>query len=299
MIDSAQEEKMTSPLKTRLQQNEPLLCPGIFDALSAALAADAGFEALYLSGASIAYTQLGRPDIGLVSLQEVANVMSRIRERVDLPVICDGDTGYGNALNAQRTIRVLERAGASAIHIEDQGFPKRCGHLASKTIIPTGEMVGKIRAALDARDKALVIARTDAIAVEGFERTIERAEAYLEAGPDVLFIEAPENHEQMREITQRFAGRVPLLADMIEGGRSPLMSSSELGDMGFRIVIFPGGTVRALAPLMQEYFASLKSHGTTKPFLPRMFDFNGLNRVIGTDAMLEAGRAYEPADAAE
>lgn len=284
---------MDQTLKARLQQDSALLCPGVYDAFSAAMAAEAGFEAIYLSGAAMAYTLLGKPDIGLLSLHEVADVMFRIRERVTVPVVADGDTGWGNAINVQRTMRVLERAGASAVQLEDQGFPKRCGHLKGKSLIPTGEMVGKIYAALDARDKTLVIARTDAIAVEGFERALDRGEAYLEAGADVVFVEAPENDEQMQGIVKRFGKRVPLMANMIEGGRTPLKSLQELEAIGFRLVIFPAGVVRALAKTVQEYYAVLKANGTSASMMPRMFDFVGLNEVIGTERILAAGRAYE------
>ncbi len=282
-------------LRLRLSAGGPLLAPGIYDALSAALAEEAGFEAVYLSGASIAYTLLGRPDIGLVSMTEVAEVMARIRERVALPVIVDADTGFGNAMNVQRTVRVLERAGASVIQLEDQTFPKRCGHLQDKTLIGAGEMVGKIRAAVDARAETLIMARTDAIAVEGIDRALERADLYLDAGADILFIEAPESRAQMQTITQRFAARVPLLANMVEGGRTPLADVDELGALGYRIVIFPGGLVRALSWAAREYFASLRAHGTTAPFRNRMFDFQGLNEMLGTPGMLEAARQYDAA----
>jgi 2-methylisocitrate lyase-like PEP mutase family enzyme len=283
-------------LRARLQENRALLCPGVYDGLSAALAVEAGFEALYLSGASIAYTMLGGPDIGLTSMTEVAGVLGRIRERVDLPVIVDADTGWGNALNVQRTVRALERSGASALQIEDQAFPKRCGHLDGKTLVSTAEMVGKIRAATDARDGALIVARTDAIAVEGLPRALDRADAYVEAGADVLFVEAPETLEQMRTIVERFGHRLPLLANMVEGGRTPIESADELAALGFRIVIFPGGTVRALARLLQEYFGSLRATGTTAPFRDRMLDFAGLNAVLGTQEILRRGRAYEALD---
>ena len=284
---------MTSSFRARLRENRIVLAPGVYDALSAALAADAGFEALYLSGAGIAYTLLGRPDIGLVSLSEVACVLARVRERVDLPVIVDADTGWGNAINVQRTTRMLERAGAAAIQLEDQSFPKRCGHLRGKTLIPVGEAVGKIKAALDARSETLVVARTDAIAVEGLEPALERAARYAEAGADLVFVEGPESAEQLRAVAARFDGRVKLLANMVEGGRTPLSSADELGAMGFRIAIFPGGVVRALARTLQAYYASLKRHGTTAPFLPQMLDFDGLNRLLGTEAMLRTGRGYE------
>ncbi len=280
-------------LKARLAGDSALLAPGIYDALSAALAEEAGFEAAYLSGASIAYTLLGRPDIGLVSMTEVADVMARIRERVALPVIIDADTGFGNALNTERTVRVFERAGASVIQLEDQSFPKRCGHLKDKSLISAQEMAGKIKAAVDTRDRALIMARTDAIAVEGFEAAVERAERYLEAGADILFIEAPESRAQMDAICARFAGRAPLLANMVEGGKTPLASTAELSAIGYRIVIFPGGLVRALSFAARDYFASLKQHGTTEPFRNRMFDFQGLNAMLGTDAMLARGKQYE------
>jgi len=281
-------------LAERLAQPKPLLCPGVYDALSAALAEEAGFEAAYLSGASIAYTKLGRPDIGLVSLTEVADTTAHIRDRVALPLVVDADTGWGNALNVQRTVRVLERAGASMIQLEDQTFPKRCGHLQDKRLIPAAEMVGKLHAAVDARDTALIIARTDAVAVEGFEAALDRAELYAEAGADVLFIEAPEDRAQMETLAARFAPRLPLLANMVEGGRTPLASTAELGAIGFRVVIFPGGTVRAMARLLQQYFASLHAHGTTAPFADRMFDFAGLNAMLGTAEILKAGAAYDP-----
>ena len=287
---------MSRAFASRLQQKRIVLTPGVYDPLSASIAADAGFEAVYLSGAAIAYTLLGRPDIGLVSLTEVAQVTARIRERIDLPMIVDGDTGWGNALNVQRSVRVLEQAGATAIQLEDQTFPKRCGHLKGKAVISVGEAVGKIKAAVDARKEMLIVARTDAIAIEGFDRALERAERYLEAGADVIFIEAMRDNEQMRLANARFDGRVPLLANMVEGGNTPLSSADQLDAFGFRIAIFPGAVVRALARTLQEFYTSLKSHGTTAPFLPKMFDFNGLNNLIGTNAILEAGRTYEYED---
>jgi 2-methylisocitrate lyase-like PEP mutase family enzyme len=208
-------------------------------------------------------------------------------------LIIDADTGFGNAMNVQRTVRVFERAGASIIQLEDQTFPKRCGHLQDKTLIGAAEMAGKIRAAVDTRDKTLIMARTDAIAVEGLNAAIDRAELYLEAGADILFIEAPEDRAQMENITARFAARVPLLANMVEGGRTPLADVGELGALGYRIVIFPGGLVRALSWAAREYFASLKTHGTTAPFRNRMFDFQGLNDMLGTNKMLESARQYD------
>ncbi|APX74066.1 isocitrate lyase/PEP mutase family protein [Achromobacter insolitus] len=272
-----------------------VLAPGVYDALSALIAEQAGFGALYLSGASIAYTRLGRSDIGLTTYSEVEDTLARITERVATPVIVDADTGFGNALNTQRTVRGLERAGAAMIQLEDQTFPKRCGHLDGKTVVPAAEMRGKLQAAVDARARTstLILARTDALAVEGLDAALDRAESYLEAGADALFIEALRTPEQMQAACSRFAHRVPLLANMVEGGKTPVQSADALTALGFRIVIFPGGTARAVAHTLQGYYASLHTHGTTAPWRAGMLDFDGLNAVIGTPELLELGRRYE------
>lgn len=285
-------------LKQRLTQDEILVAPGVFDGLTAALAAQAGFEALYLSGAAVAYTRLGRPDIGLTSVTEMADTMTMVADRVDLPVIIDADTGFGNALNAQRTMRLYERAGARALQVEDQTFPKRCGHLKDKSLIPAAEMAGKVAAMADARasEETLIIARTDAIAVEGIDAALARGAQYLEAGADVLFIEAPQSAEQMAQVVDTFGEQVPLLANMVEGGATPISAASALQEQGFSIAIFPGGIVRALARTAQDYYASLHKHGSNKPFAERMFNFDGLNDVIGTDDMLARGARYAADD---
>ncbi|MEO0957318.1 MAG: isocitrate lyase/PEP mutase family protein [Pseudomonadota bacterium] len=282
-------------LKARLRQDNILVAPGIYDGLTAALAAEAGFEALYLSGAAVAYTRLGRPDIGLTAMTEMADTMALIRDRVALPVIIDADTGFGNALNAQRTMRAYERAGASALQIEDQTYPKRCGHLSDKSLIPAAEMVGKIHAMADARTsvETLIIARTDAIAVNGFDAAVERAGAYLEAGADVLFIEAPRDADELSRVARTFGGKVPLLANMVEGGATPIRAAADLEALGFSIAIFPGGIVRALAHAARDYYRSLAEHGSNRPFADRMFDFSGLNEVIGTGDMLALGERYD------
>ncbi len=285
-------------LKSRLTQSKILTAPGVYDGLTASIAAAAGFEALYLSGAAVAYTRLGGPDIGLTTASEMTDTMALIADRVDLPVIIDADTGFGNALNAQRTMRMYERAGASALQIEDQTYPKRCGHLKDKTLIPAAEMAGKIAAMADARrsDETLIIARTDAIAVDGFTAAIDRAETYLEAGADVLFIEAPQTRDQLQAITTQFADRIPLLANMVEGGDTPMHDAADLQAIGFSLVIFPGGIVRALARTAQDYYASLHANGTNAPFAERMHDFAGLNEVIGTADMLARGKRFEGGD---
>ena len=281
-------------LRARLARPGIVVAPGVYDGLTAALATEAGFEALYLSGAAVAYTRLGRPDIGLTTASEMADTMALIADRTALPVIVDADTGHGNALNAQRTMRAYERAGAAALQVEDQAFPKRCGHLAGKTLIPAPEMAGKIAAMADARARpdTLIVARTDAIAVEGLDAALDRAEAYRAAGADVLFVEAPRDGAEMARIARTFAGRVPLLANMVEGGATPTAPAAALEAMGFAVAIFPGGIVRALARTARDYYASLAAHGSNAPFADRMFDFDGLNAVIGTPAMLEAGRRW-------
>ena len=280
-------------MRERLKRDPLLLAPGVYDALTALLAEQAGFEAVYLSGASIAYTRLGRPDIGLVTASEVADTLENIRERIGLPIIVDADTGFGNALNVARTVKQFERAGATVIQLEDQVTPKRCGHLDGKTLVPTAEMAGKLKAALDARHDALIMARTDAVAVEGLEAAMERAERYVEAGADVLFIEAPRSLDEMKTITSRFAKRVPLLANMVEGGKTPVLDAKSLQGLGYRIAIFPGGLARCLVFAAQEYFSALKRDGTTASLRSRMLDLQGLNRVIGTPQMLELGKRYE------
>ena len=282
-------------LPKQLAASPITVAPGIYDALGAVLVQQAGFHVAYLSGASIAYTRFGRPDIGLVGMSEVAETLSAITERSGLPVIVDADTGFGNALNVMRTVRLFESSGAAAIQLEDQTLPKRCGHLAGKTLVSQGEMVGKIKAALDARRQAetLIIARTDGIAVEGFDAALERAEHYVEAGADVLFVEAPQSLSQMQAIVARFGGRVPLIANMVEGGKTPQENAEVLQKIGYSLVIFPGGMVRAMAQSVRAYLASLKTHGTNQPFSNRMLDFSELNEVLGTEGMLATGASYD------
>ena len=282
-------------LRSRLTRKPILVAPGVYDAFTALVGAQAGFTALYVSGAAIAYTRLGRPDIGLVSMSEVADAVALIRDRVDAHLIVDADTGYGNALNVVRTIRRFEQAGANAIQLEDQDFPKRCGHLDGKALISADDMCGKIRAAVDARDsrETLVIARTDAVAVEGFERAIERAARYREAGADVLFVEAPTTRDDLTRIVSTLDANLPLMANMVEGGKTPPLSAAELAAIGFALVIFPGGIVRAFGRTASDYYASLAAHGTTEPFRSRMLDFDGLNDLIGTPEMIALGERYE------
>ena len=283
-------------IRKRLAEPDLLLIPGVYDALSGLLAQQAGAEAVYLSGASISYTRLGRSDVGLMSISEVGDTLAMLCDRIDIPVIVDADNGYGNALNVQRTVRMFERAGAAVIQLEDQSYPKRCGHLSGKSLISSPVMAGKIRAALDARnsDETLIMARTDAIAVEGFEAALERAELYVEAGADVLFVEAPRDVAEMVKIISRFWQRLPLLANMVEGGKTPLLDRAQLQDIGYKIAIFPGGLVRAQTYATQSYLATLLKDGTTANMLNQMSNFDRLNQIIGTPELQALGKSYDP-----
>jgi 2-methylisocitrate lyase-like PEP mutase family enzyme len=286
----------TESLHDRLHRKPIVIAPGVYDPLTAMIAEKSGFATLYVTGGGIAYTRLGRPDIGLVSVSEVVDTLGLIRDRVGAHLIVDADTGYGNALNVQRTIRAFERAGANAIQLEDQSFPKRCGHLEDKAIVGQSEMVGKIHAAVDARhsNTTLIVARTDAVAVEGLDAALDRAASYRDAGADMLFIEAPTQREQLTRITKSLAGSVPLMINLIEGGKTPTLPADELELLGYALAIFPGGIVRALARTAVDYYASLAAHRSTEPFRNRMFDFAGLNELLGTPDMLEHGKRYAP-----
>ena len=281
-------------LRRLLAESPPVLAPGCFDAMSALMIERAGFACAYLSGAGIAFSRLGRPDLGLVSMAEVADTVALIRDRVALPLVVDADTGYGNAMNVQRTVRLFERMGASAIQLEDQVTPKRCGHLKGKALIGTDEMIGKVKAACDARadDDTLGLARTDAIAVDGLAAALERGHAYIEAGADMLFVEAPPSVEDMRAITSAFAETVPLLANMVEGGMTPVKSAKELGDIGYAMVIFPGALMRAYTHMAERFLADLHTNFTTEPWWTRMNDLAGVNRIVGLDEILRDDARY-------
>lgn len=271
---------VSAALRERLSRSEILVAPGVHDALAARIAERAGFEAVYFTGAGFSYTHLGTPDLGLVSLSETVWRIGAIAEATRLPVIADGDTGYGNALNIGRTIREFERAGAAAIQIEDQTFPKRCGHLTGKTLIPADEMVGKLKAAADARrDGILIIARTDARAVEGYDAALDRARRYKEAGADVLFVEAPESRVELERYARALPA--PAMANMVEGGATPMLAAQELQAMGYRLVIFPGAAVRVSAAAMVRMMAVLREQGTTESLRGQMLTFEELNDLLG------------------
>jgi 2-methylisocitrate lyase-like PEP mutase family enzyme len=248
-------------LRTKLLERRGLLVPGAANALAALVIEDLGFEAVYLSGAGLTNSLWGLPDLGFISLTELAQHTAAIREAVNLPLIVDADTGFGNAVNVRHCVRVLERSGADAIQIEDQIMPKKCGHFANKSVIPVDEMVGKIKAAVDARvsEEFVIIARTDALAVEGFEAAIERAQRYIEAGADVTFVEAPENIDLMRDIPQRLS--VPQVVNVVVGGKTPVLSQKELAAMGFGLVLYANVALQGAIAGMQQALAHLKHDG--------------------------------------
>ena len=277
-------------MRERLRRKPILVAPGVYDAFGAVFAEHAGFEALYLSGASIAYTKLGRPDIGLVSVSEVEATLAAICDRVKLPVIVDADTGFGNALNVMRTVRQLERAGAAAIQLEDQSTPKRCGHLEGKSLVPAAEMAGKLKAAVDSRTSALIIARTDAIAVEGLQPALERAERYFEAGADMLFIEAPRDEAQVQRVAGAFDA--PLLYNYAPGGRSPLLPFARLRELRYAVILLPVDTLLVGVRAIADFLGELKKRDDVTSLGDRYMPFADFNQLIGAMAMMEAADRY-------
>jgi 2-methylisocitrate lyase-like PEP mutase family enzyme len=268
-------------LKNAIFERRALVVPGAANALTARVIEDLGFEAIYLTGAGLANTEFGVPDIGLVTLTELARVTSAITGATTLPLIVDADTGFGNAINVAHTVRTLEAAGAAAIQIEDQSFPKRCGHFSGKELIRAEEMVGKVRAAVDARrsSECLIIARTDARAVEGLEAAISRAERYAEAGADVTFVEAPESAAELAEIPRRI--RVPQVANMVIGGKTPLATRDALGAMGYGLVLYANAALQASVLAMQEVLGALHRDGGLTAVSSRLASFAERQRLVG------------------
>jgi 2-methylisocitrate lyase-like PEP mutase family enzyme len=278
-------------LRAMLKGAEIVVAPGVYDGLSARLAHDAGFAAVYATGGGIARS-MGYPDLGLLSMREVAERVTGIVEQAGVPVIADADTGYGNALNVRRTVRELERAGVAALHLEDQAFPKRCGHYDDKALVPAAEMVQKLRAARDAAQDAdlVIIARTDAIAVEGLDAALERAHVYAAAGADVLFVEAPTSEAQIEAIARSLPG--PKLINMFEGGKTPLVPLARLQALGYRIVIVPSDLQRAAIRAMQEVLAVMRRDGNSRALAGRMATFAEREAVVRTREYLELDRRY-------
>ena len=254
---------------------------GVFDALSARIAWKAGVPSIYITGYGAAASHLGVPDIGLMSMSEMVDHVRRIADAVDCPVIADADTGYGGPANVRRTVREYEAAGVDLIQLEDQEWPKRCGHMEGKRLVSAGEMVQRIRVAVDARRNpdCLIMARTDAIAVEGFEPAMERALAYKDAGADVLFVEAPRGEEEMAGIPAKVG--LPCLANMVEGGKTPFHDITELRRMGYAIALYPVSTLFASALAVQKIAAAMVEKGTSRPVWNDMMSFAEFNNVIG------------------
>ncbi|MCP5150649.1 MAG: isocitrate lyase/PEP mutase family protein [Ectothiorhodospiraceae bacterium] len=278
-------------LKQRLAQPGIIVAPGCFDGLSARLVQEAGFDTAYASGGAIARST-GIPDLGLLAYSEICDRLAQIVDVVDIPVIADMDTGYGNALNARHAVRAFERSGVAGFHLEDQTFPKRCGHLDDKGVVPSHEFEQKLRAVRDALHDSdmVIIARTDALAVEGFDAAIARAEAYAEAGADVVFVEAPQTEEQIREVARRLPQ--PKLINMFHGGKTPLMSVPDLEAMGYKIVIVPSDTQRAAIAAMRRALEAIRRDGHSGALTGEMVSFKDREVIVDTSRYLEAGDRF-------
>lgn len=276
-------ERPTKKLRELLKKPALLKAPGVVDAIGARLVAKAGFDAIYMTGAGTAASRLGWPDVGLLTMSEMVDNAQRIAEASGLPLIADADTGYGGPLNVRRTIQNYERAGVAAVHIEDQQWPKRCGHLEGKTLISADQMAANIRAACDARVDAdfMIIARTDAIAVEGFERALERAKIYEEAGADMVFVEAPRTMEQLNAIPAALS--VPALFNMAASGKTPFLSANEIQKLGFKLVIYPNFVLLSAIPVMQRVLQELHAGGSIKDLVSQATSFTDFFDLLGMD----------------
>jgi 2-methylisocitrate lyase-like PEP mutase family enzyme len=279
-------------LRAKLEERRGLLVPGAANALAARIIEDLGFEAVYVSGAGVTNTLWGIPDLGFISLPEIAQHTATIREAVNIPVLVDADTGFGNALNVRHTVRVLERAGADAIQLEDQTMPKKCGHFENKSVIAAAEMVGKVKAAVDARTNrdTLIIARSDALAVEGFDAAIERAQRYIEAGADVTFVEAPENGDDIRKIPQRLS--VPQVVNVVVGGKTPVLGQEELAKMGYGLVLYANVALQGAIAGMQAALKILKTTGKVDAGSPMVASFAERQRLVKKPFFDELERKY-------
>jgi 2-methylisocitrate lyase-like PEP mutase family enzyme len=285
-------ESRSAVLRRRLAQGPIVVAPGVADALMARVVEDSGFEVVYVTGSGIANTRLGMADLGLATLTEVVETVQRITDAVSIPVIADADNGHGGVLNVMRTVREFERAGAAAIHIEDQVIPKRCGHFDGKEVIPLAEMTGRLRAALDARKDPdfLIIARTDARACEGFEAAIERAAAYASVGADLIFVEAPQSLAELERIPRLV--NAPVMANMVEGAKTPLVSAAELSAQGYCLVIYPNTLLRVCVKAAQTSLATLRAEGTTRGLLDAMITWEERQRLVQLAELEQIERRY-------
>lgn len=290
---STTDERPTTRLRALLSRPCCTVAPGVADAFAARLVALEGFEAIYMTGFGTSLTRLGMPDVGLLTASEMVDNAYRIADASALPLVADADTGYGNPINTRRTIRDYEKAGVAGVHIEDQSWPKRCGHLAGKRVISAAEMVAKIKAACDARRDPdfVIIARCDAIAVEGLDAALERGERYREAGADVLFIEAPVGRAEVERVAQRFAG-VPLLYNMAASGKTPDLPADELGKLGFRLAIYPNWLILAAIPAMQNLLKELKRTGSIAHMRDKVATFKQFTDIAGLPEIQELEIRY-------
>ena len=266
--------------REQMNRREAMIVPGAGNALTARVIADRQFEAVYVTGAGIANTHLGMPDIGLVTLTELAATVSTIAEICQLPLVVDIDTGFGNAINTRRTVRLIERAGGFAMQIEDQVFPKKCGHFSGKAVIPVEEALSKIKAAVDAREdeNTMIIARTDARAIDGIEAALDRAEAFIEAGADMTFVEAPRSEAEMEMITKRLS--VPQVANMVVGGKTPLTPQARLVELGFSLILYANTPLQAAMRAMTDVLNALKLDGDVSSVIDRLADFDERQRLV-------------------
>lgn len=281
-------------LRQRLKQKEILVLPGVYDALSAKVAVRVGFDALVMGGYAVAASRLGEPDVGYLSMTEMAEAIRCITRAVDVPLLADGDTGYGNALSVRRTMREYEAAGAAGVLFEDQVWPKRCGHMAGKQVIDAEEHAKKLRAAADAKTNpdTLLIARTDSRAVLGLDAAIERGKLYLDSGAEALFIEAPQNEFELEEIAKAFPDTI-LLANMVEGGRTPNLTSTDLENLGYSVVFWPCSLVYTVTRALGEVLRTLRDEGTTQSYHDRMLSFSQFNSFIGLESYNELDKKYK------
>lgn len=281
-------------LRELLAAPDPFVAPGAYDALSARLVEQAGFDVVYMTGFGSTASLIGRPDVGLLSGTEMVDNARRIVAAVDLPVIADADTGYGNAINVLRTVALYEQAGVAGLHLEDQVTPKKCGHMSGKSVIDRAEMVGKIRAAVAARcDPELVlIARTDAAAVEGVDAAIARARAYAEAGADVLFVEAPTSSDDLARVAAELRGVAPLVFNWAEGGRTPAIGLNRIAELGFSLVLYPIGTLLAATAGIRALLETIRADGTPAAAMPGLPSFDGFTDLIGLPEVRELERRF-------
>jgi carboxyvinyl-carboxyphosphonate phosphorylmutase len=281
-------------LRELMSAPAPLVAPGAYDALSARLIEQAGFAAVYMTGFGTTASLIGRPDVGLLTGAEMVDNARRIVAAVDVPVIADADTGYGNAINVVRTVQLYEQAGVAGIQLEDQVMPKKCGHMSGKLLVGPDEMVGKLRAAVEARrdPDLLIIARTDAVAVTGVDDAIARATAFAEAGADVLFVEAPTSEEDIARVAKELSRVAPLVFNWAEGGRTPPLSLERIGELGFSLVIYPIGTLLAATAGIRALLATLKSDGTPVSALPSLPGFDEFTDLIGLPEIQELEQRY-------